>query len=55
VEQRVVEDEVGSQASMAEIRKVQDYLQQEKETTKGKEAAQDQEIQSIESTWSRTK
>ena len=48
VEQRVVEDEVGSQASMAEIRKVQDYLQQERETTKGKEAAQDQEIQSIE-------
>jgi len=48
VEQRVVEDEVGSQASMAEIRKVQEYLQQEKETNKGKEAAQDQEIQSIE-------
>ena len=39
---------MGSQASMTEIRKVKEYLHQEKETTKGKEAAQDQEIQSIE-------
>ena len=48
VEQRVAEDEVGSQASINEINKVHEYLQQENAAGKGKEAAQDQEIASIE-------
>ena len=48
VEHRIIEDEVGSQASMVELQKVREDLQQEREINKGKEAAQDQEIQSIE-------
>ena len=48
VEHRIIEDEVGSQASMVELQKVREDLQQEREINRGKEAAQDQEIQSIE-------
>jgi len=47
-EQRVAIEETGSQVSMAEIQKVEEYLQQEEIKKKNKEEAKDQEIHKIE-------
>ena len=48
VEQRIVDDETSSSASIVELQKVQEYLQQEVQAGKGKEAAVSQELQQIE-------
>jgi len=48
VEKRVDEEETSSQASVAEIRKVEPSLYQQISESKGKEAAIDNEIKKIE-------
>ena len=48
VERRVVEEETSSQASVIELRKVEEYLQQQIAEGKGKEAVVDNELKKIE-------